>query len=66
MPSMLPESSRMQLLELVHSHFTEDVFLEWLESIARIRYLEAELAELPSIFENLYVRGRHKRPNITR
>jgi len=29
-------------------HFTEEVFLEWLES---------ELGQLPSTFESIYVRG---------
>jgi hypothetical protein len=37
-PSLLPESSGIQVLELVHSHFTEDVFLDWLTSIARVPY----------------------------
>lgn len=57
-PALIRESVRAQVLERVRSYFTEDVFLEWLTSIARIPYLEAELAELPSTFEQLYVTGR--------
>ena len=38
-------------------HFTEEVFLEWLESISRVPYLESELGQLPSTFESIYVRG---------
>lgn len=52
---MLPEASRLQTLQVVRSHFTDDVFLDWLASISSIPYLEAELAEIPTMFERLYV-----------
>ena len=54
--SFVPEPSRQIALEVVRSHFTEDVFLAWLESIGNIPYLESELAEIPASFERLYVR----------
>lgn len=54
--SMLPDASRLQTLQVVRSHFTDDVFLDWLSSISSVPYLEAELAEIPSTFEGLYVR----------
>jgi hypothetical protein len=55
MPSLLPESSCKLALQVVRSHFTESVFIDWLLSIASVPYLEAELAELPSTFESMYV-----------
>lgn len=54
--SLLPDVSRTHALEAAHSYFTEEIFLEWLESIARVPYLKAELAEIPATFESLYVR----------
>ena len=53
--SLLSDTARTQTLEAVHSYFTSDVFLEWLESIASVPYLEAELGTIPSTFEDLYV-----------
>jgi hypothetical protein len=43
-------------LNAVRSYFTEDRFLDWLDSIATIPYLEAELGGIPSTFETLYLR----------
>lgn len=57
MASFLPDESRFQALQLLGSHFTEDVYLEWLSSISSVPYLEEELAEIPAKFESLYVRG---------
>jgi hypothetical protein len=56
--SLLPGDSRANVLEVAHSYFTEEVFLLWLDSIARVPYLEQELAEIPSTFESLYVQRR--------
>lgn len=53
--SLLPATSRAQALEVAYAYFTEEVFLAWLESIASVPYLEAELAEIPSTFEELYL-----------
>lgn len=55
MASLLPEGSRLLALQLFRSHFTEDVYLEWLMGIAKVSYLESELAEIPETFEKLYV-----------
>ena len=53
----LQETARTQLLEQVRSYFTEDVFLAWLESISTVGYLQRELADIPSSFERLYLKG---------
>jgi hypothetical protein len=53
--AFLPEAARDAVLTVVRSHFTETVFLEWLESIGEVPELQAELAEIPSAFEALYV-----------
>lgn len=58
MKSLLAESVRRDALELFRLHFSEDVFLEWLESIGSVFYLKEELAEIPEAFETLYVRNR--------
>lgn len=57
MPALLSEYSRSLVLQVAHAYFTEDVYLEWLSSISSVPYLEAELAEIPSTFEGLYVRA---------
>lgn len=56
--SLLSESARLQVLNTVSAYFTEEMFLEWLTLIARVPYLETELAEIPSTFEHMYVCGR--------
>ena len=56
--SFLPELSRMHALDVVDHYFTDDVFLSWLDSIESVPYLKAELAEIPSTFEEMYVRRR--------
>jgi hypothetical protein len=58
MASLLPESSRLQALNVFHSYFSEELYLEWLLCISEVPYLEEELAEIPNIFENLYVKPR--------
>jgi hypothetical protein len=57
-PSLLGETSRSEALRVIHSHFSEDVFLEWLSSISGVSYLETELADIPSTFEGLYVHAK--------
>jgi len=52
----LPRNARAQALEEVRVHFTDDVWLSWLESIGRVDDLQRELADLPSTFECLYLR----------
>ena len=56
----LPEASCNLILKLVQSYFNEDVYLEWLSSISSVSYLYAELAEIPSVFEKLYVNVRNQ------
>jgi hypothetical protein len=53
--SFVPRSSREGALAVAREHFTEDVYLAWLESISQVPYLHAELAAIPSTFESLYV-----------
>lgn len=55
MTAFLPEAARDAVLTVVRSHFTDTVFLEWLESIGKVPELQSELAEIPSAFEALYV-----------
>lgn len=57
MTSFLPAESSACVISAARLHFTEEVFLEWLESISRVPYLESELGQLPSTFESIYVRG---------
>eukprot|EP01034_Spumella_vulgaris_P037082 gene37082-45745_t len=47
---------RAAALNVVRSYFNQNRFLEWLECISTVPYLESELAEIPSTFEALYVR----------
>lgn len=53
--SFIPQSSRELVLMLTQQHFTEDVYLSWLQSIYEIPYLELELGTIPSMFESIYV-----------
>jgi len=55
MSSFLPDEAREKALHVLHTYFNEDVLLEWLDSISRVDYLYAELAEIPSRFETLFV-----------
>lgn len=54
--TLLPDTARVKVLEVAHSYFTEEVFLEWLDAIGNVPYLQAELGTLPSTFEGPYVR----------
>jgi hypothetical protein len=56
MSTLLDEFVRREVLELVRRHFSEDTYLEWLNSIARVPYVYEELAEIPTLFEDMYVR----------
>lgn len=58
MSSLLPDGSRLQALQLLRAHFTEDLYLDWLSSISSVQYLYDELAEIPTMFERLYVAAR--------
>lgn len=58
-PTFIPEAARTSALNVVRSYFSENRFLEWLDCISTIPYLESELAEIPSTFETLYVRQAH-------
>ena len=58
MAALLPDAAREDALDILRGHFSEDVFLEWLESISRVDYLHAELLEIPSTFENRFVGER--------
>ncbi len=60
MALLLPEGSRLRANRLLRSHFSENLYLEWLMSISEVTYLEAELAEIPSTFESIYVRNNAK------
>lgn len=53
-PDFLPPEHRAAALTAVRSHFTEAVFLEWLESIAARPDLERELGDAPFWFYDLY------------
>lgn len=53
--TFVPTPSRTLVLETAYSHFSVEVFSEWLTSIKRVSYLEAELAELHTTFQHMYV-----------
>jgi hypothetical protein len=57
MTSLLPEESKARVVSATRLYFTEEVFLEWLDSISRVPYLESELGQIPSTFESIYVSG---------
>jgi hypothetical protein len=52
----LPTAARETVLAAVRRHFTDDVYLGWLESIASVPSVETELATIPSTFEGMYIR----------
>jgi hypothetical protein len=54
----IPAATQATALRVLKSYFSEERFLEWLDSIAGVSYLEAELGEIPSTFETLYVRAQ--------
>ena len=58
MLSLLPDASKPEVIRVVREHFTDEVYLDWLSSIAEVRYLETELAEIPTTFERLYLAAR--------
>ena len=51
----IAEGNQATVLRVLKSHFTEDRFLEWLDSISAVSYLADEMGEIPSTFETLYV-----------
>lgn len=55
--SFIPAENREAALRTVRRHITEDVYLEWLASMSAFPYLEAELAEIPTTFESIYLSG---------
>lgn len=55
-PEWLSHAARAQVLDEVRAYFTDEMLLDWLESIGRVDYLQRELADLPSTFERLYLR----------
>ncbi|MBV9220115.1 MAG: hypothetical protein JOY94_11920 [Methylobacteriaceae bacterium] len=50
----ISEANRRSAIEAVKGHFSEPVFLDWLQSFATDPSLEAELAETPYWFYDLY------------
>jgi len=54
--AFLSQAARHEALDAVKAYFDENRFLEWLACISTVPYLEAELGDIPSIFEHFYVR----------
>lgn len=54
--SFITEESRVHVLAASDDYFSSDKFVEWLESIARVPYLESELGNIPVLFKNIYLR----------
>lgn len=50
----IPDANRRAAIEAVKGHFTEAVFLDWLQSFTTDPSLEAELADTPFWFFDLY------------
>lgn len=55
--AFIAAENRAAALGMLRAYFTEDRFLEWMDGISSVYYLETELQELPSAFESIYVRG---------
>jgi hypothetical protein len=53
--AFLPRANRDATLATLASFMNDDVYLDWLCSIADVDYLESELADLPERFRELYV-----------
>ncbi len=51
----LPEAGCRIVIDEVRAYFTDEVFLAWLESFSRDDDLQRELADIPSMFEGLYL-----------
>lgn len=51
----LPVENRRAALRALHGAFTESLFLEWLESIAAVHYLDEDLDDCPFLFHELYL-----------
>lgn len=54
-PAFLPQENREAALATITSVMSDELYLDWMCSIAEIDYLESELAELPDRFYALYV-----------
>jgi len=57
MTCWLPDEACYRVLEEVRLYFTDDKFLLWLESISSVKYLQQELAQIPTSFERLYLKA---------
>lgn len=55
MPALLPEPACRWVVSSVRAFFSDDVFIDWLESIAEEPRLAQALAEIPYSFEQLYL-----------
>lgn len=51
----IPEENRLAILKVLSETINEDMYLEWLDSIAQYDYLESELAEIPERFAIIYI-----------
>lgn len=54
----LPVRARLAFLDVIQSELTGDTYLEWIASIDSVAYLKTELAEIPGMFEKLYMAAR--------
>jgi hypothetical protein len=50
----VPRANRDEILRVLVGHLSPELFFGWLDLIKRYPYLEAELAELPSQFAQVY------------
>ncbi len=55
LPDFLPAGNRSAFLKCVKQRITEDVYLEWMDSIAQFEYIENEMLAIPSMFEDIYL-----------
>ena len=51
--AFIAKGNRATALRALTSYFTEERFLEWLDCISTVPYLEAELGDIPSRFESM-------------
>ncbi len=56
LPDFIPPENRNAFLETVKRTITEDVYLEWIDSIAQYDYIVSEMVLIPKNFEEIYLR----------
>jgi hypothetical protein len=64
--TFVPDDNRIEVIRVLQEELSEDRYLEWLDSMAAFPYLDAELAEIPTNFERLYLQSKDAVPTTGR